>query len=307
MAHVIPHINTLILDVGSKYTRVGYTGDFHPAIVEETPTEEFVSAASEYTLKVMEKYVKELGVDSLIVIESTAQDMEFRHEIIKQSFTKRLCSSLLFLKSPVCDAFGHGKTSCAVLSCSAGSMSASIVINGKIAETFKHSVGSILLEAYITDRIRELEKLHAKVLPPEQSLPRLVLESSETIDMLMEKFKVDVFQPIRFECCDLIDRVVEMRARHCINKKNLSNGCIVLSGGLFKYKPFLDLVKGTLISKLSDDFSDFILREKELDCTFAGASVFGMNDQTKPLYISLQDFQNIGMDAIALKSLDRDE
>lgn len=310
MTHVIPHINTLILDVGTKYTRVGYAGDFHPARVEETVTEELISAASEYTLKVMEKYVKELEIDTLIIIESMAQDIEFRNRIVMESFTKRLCGSILFLKSPVCDAFGHGKTSCAVLSCSAGSMTASTVINGRVVETHRSPADTMILEEYVMHRVGELEeRSHIDSLLGQegQNLPRSILESSEAVDLLMEKFGVDVFQHIRPECHNLIDRIIEMRNKHCINRKNTSNGCVILSGGLFKYKPFLDLVRGCLISKLSDDFSDFILREKELDCTFAGASVFGMNDQTKPLYISSHDFQSIGMDAVKLKDLNRGE
>lgn len=305
MVHIIPHINTLILDVGSKYTKVGYAGDFHPSIMEETAAE----PSPERALKAMKKYVEELGIDSLVVVEDAALDMESRSRIVKECFTRKICSSIIFLKSPVCDAFGHGKTTCVVLSCSAGSMTASTIINGQIAEMHRVPVGSMVLEEYVAQKAKEMrDQCTADLLPPDSpSLPMLVLESAEIVDLLTERFGIDVFQPVRDGCHNLVEKIAEMRARHGINRKSMSSGCIVLSGGMFRYKPFLGLVRSCLVSRLSEDLSDLVLRERELDCTFAGASVFGMNDQTKMLYITLHDFQNIGMNAVRMKSLDRSE
>jgi len=300
MSFVIPKTTSLVIDAGSRFVKIGYAGDHHPFVVHDT-TQSHNTVDS--IVKYIEKYSKEFDVDSFIVIESQKQNLESRKKIVQQVFVKRLCESVLFLRSPLCDAFGHGKISCTVLGCSASTLSASVILNGKIVESIFHPKGSLFLEE---DILREVEKLNVKTELglPTGNLPRLILESEDLIRRIEDEYKIDVFKSVKDEVFSLIDNIIEMRNKYNINKKNVANGCIILSGGMFKYKPFFAMAKMQLTGKLGEDFSDFILRDNNLDCTFFGASLVGSNDCSKTLFISSYDFQKSGMDAVKFKSID---
>lgn len=303
MTYIAPHINTIIIDVGSEYTKIGFCGDFHPCIVEKSS---LLSSAdfSETIIKSLERCSTEFGVDSFIVLDNKENSTEIRKRIVQQMFIRKIGSSIFFLKNALCDVFGHGKISGTILSCGAGSLQASTVLNGKLVETYSHSIGSLLVEDYINKNVVELDLKSILNIDNDTNIARSILESVEAINTLKNNHNIDVFELIRPKCYELVDVILNMRSKYYINKKNAANGCIILSGGLFKYKAFLEMLKERILSQLNDNFSDFILYDNDLNCTFLGASLFGSNVCTKPLFISSYDFHSIGIDIVNYKTLE---
>lgn len=311
MVEIVPHINTLIVDVGTAFTKIGHSGDFRPTYCFRTA--EFLPpdrvSLQDASCKILEKYMRECLVDSLILIESLDSGFEDAAKILNFLFVNKVCQSILFLKSPLADAFGFGKVSSVVLSCSASMFRVTVVINGKILETSVEKGGSIWMEQTIQGQLAALGDEYQGVLEEifESDLTRpislnSILESSEIIEKLRDRCNIDVFQCISPAIISMAEKIAALRTSYCINKKNSANGCIILSGGMFRFDPFFQFVKSQILDKIGLDFGDFVLRDKELNCTFAGASLFGMNTATKTMFITAYDWKNVGTDIFKLKS-----
>lgn len=268
MPEIIPWINTLIADFSSRFIRIGYAGDAHPLITIDTPTS-FESQPLSFVCTSLEKYLKEFSSDSLIFIENSKLAYSDKVSIVRFLFVNKICQSIFFLQAPLADIFGFGKVSGIVVSCTASAATVSTVINGRLAE------------AESTD-------------PIQRACGERELEES-----LTQELTESLLPGVNW----IIDRVIATRTKYSINKKNAANGCIILTGGVFRFEPFFSLVKQKLLERIGEDFSDFVLREKELNSTFVGASVFGMNNQTKPLFITIYDWQAHGVESLKLKQI----
>lgn len=309
MTEIIPHINTLIVDVGSEFTNIGYSGDFHPTYSQKTASFSCQGADSAHDpiCRLLEKHLKESSVDSLIFLESPDTEFESTAKILKFLFVNKLCQSILFLKSPIADVFGFGKVSGTVLCCSASSFRLTTVINGKIIESQALKGGSIQLGKNVVERIKGTQILQELFPGGHESadtpiILNCILESQDLIDKLRDKYEIDVFETLYSDVAKMVEGISATRSRHHINKKNTATGCIILSGGLFVFDSFYNLIKGSILERIGSDFSDFILREKYLHTTFFGASLFGMNIQTKTMFVTSHDWQKIGTDALKLKT-----
>jgi len=315
MVEIIPHINTLIVDIGSEFAKVGYSGDFHPKY--RFRTADFITpkpaSPLEIPCRILEKYVKECLVDSLIIVESPDSGPDEAAKMLRFLFTNKLCQSVFFLKSQIADAFGFGKVSGTVVSCSASAFRTTVVQNGRISETHALPGGARQLESIVSqlmtpESVRSvLDEMprHSEVsgTADETAMLYSILESQETIDRLKSEYDIDILAALTPTIMEVIESVSAMRCAYYINKKNSANGCIILSGGLFRFDPFYTFFKLQMMERIGADFSDFILRDKELNCTFVGASVFGMNPQTKPMFITSQDWQSMGAEILDLKSI----
>lgn len=266
MSEIIPHTNTLIADFGTKFTRIGYAGDFHPYFVVETP-ELSEKSKIEFVCKTLEKQLKKTSTDSLILIQSHLFDQEAALSVLKYLFINKICQSIYFLKSPVADIFGFGKISGTVVSCSASSTSVSTVINGRIVET--------------------------ESIPP--------IQSGYSVQDLENPLTESMIKSINPGLEWIVEKVATSRVKNSINKKNTANGCVILTGGVFRCQSFFEHFRQLILARIGEDFSDFILRDKELNSTFTGASVFGMNNQTKLIFISIYDWQSHGPDCFKMK------
>lgn len=295
MVEIIPHINTLIVDFGTEFTKIGYSGDFHPTFTFKTP-KNIDNNICDTFCKLLEKYLKDLSCDSLIFIENTHVHPENKIKILRFLFSNKFCNSILFLSSLLADIFGFGKISGTIISCSASKFQTATIINGKIIENNSYNNGSLLLE----DKL--LANVDSSILSNQSNIVSTILESTDICDMLKNDHNIDIFDYIKDDIIKMVDEIANSRFKHYINKKNASNGCIILSGGLFKYDIFYNYVKSIILEKIGADFSDFILRDKDLNSTFVGAAIFGMNNQTKPMFITSYDWQNIGSEILKLKA-----
>lgn len=253
MTYIIPHINTLIVDIGTEFTKIGYTGDFRASHVFRT-REGNRNYNQDGIFRILENSIKESGLDSIIVIDNGNFS---NSEILKFIFPNKLCNSILFLKYELASLFGFGKTTGIVFNCSPSNISTSVILNGKILEScrYENNLSSTDVNLYEEDISRSVGSIY------------------------------------------------EMRMKYAMNKKNPASGCIILTGGFFKSDEFYKSVKKILLDKIGEDFGDFILRDKDLDCVFSGASIFGMNNHSKGLFISSYDWKELGTEILNKKAL----
>lgn len=304
MSYVSPHCKTLIFDFGSNFTKVGYVGEFHPIVFFNTPKE---SSLCDLSCSSIEKFSKEQSVDSAIILETEALTFEDKAKILKHIFANKIVNSILFLNKRVAEAFGAGKCSGIVWRFSNSVLGVFVIINGKLVESFTASQNALNGKTMIMEKIQRSPEILTEVRntiggnTSDLKFIRIV-ESKDCVNMLQEKYNLDAFEGLRESFSECVTKISEFRIKYSIQKKNTSNGCILMTGGYFKTDAVYEEAKGLLVDKIGVDFNDFILRDRELINSFFGASVFGANNQTKMMYITAQDWQNIGSDIIKLKS-----
>lgn len=283
----MPRTTTMIIEFGDNHLKVGYAGDFLPMFVESVNYKQTSKSS------LIEKYCTQLDVDSAIIVEDYDESVSTRKTILSDLLGSRVLGSLMFLKNTICDSFGHGKTSCTVLRFTDTYASATTVLTGQIQETH-------LKELDWSIELSNILKTHDKL---SIYSPTEVLDSDEIIQMIESEFNIKVFDIISDVCLKMINNIYDMRNKYRINKKNTSNGCIILSGSLFRFKSFYNYLKKGLLNKISHDYSDFVLKHNLLDCTFAGASLFGANDKSKLIFITQNDYLSLGNDILKTKVL----
>lgn len=308
MSFIPPYTTTLIFDIGTKHTLIGYAGDFHPTYFISTP-QSIHSEMAETICKIIETYVKMTMTDSIVILEPNNFQEECKLKILSFLFSNKLVQSLVFLNSRVAETFGAGKTTASILNCSFSSISSALVINGKLTELQTYEDGANFIKTQLTEQIKNLGKKSTMLseifeenidLESDRILYSL-LESPEKINLLNQEYKIDLFKISKVNILKAIDTINESRVQNCMNKKNTLTSCIILTGGLFKYEAFYEFVKSSLIEKIGADFNDFILRDKDLIYSFVGASLFGMNNHAKPMYITAHDWKSIGSEIIKIK------
>lgn len=286
-AHAIPHTNTMIVDVGSEYTRVGYAGDFHPHYVVETRSlGRDIVAGSLITdqarlLAIVEAHVLRDRPDSLILIVHTAETHETVEQLKKQIVDRNFIDAFIILRSAVCEAYGSGKTTASVLSCSAGSATVAIVAGGAVAEYCRETVPVPCPLEYLPAPAsgrshwlaREIEERVFPCSGPTDVSGIVGYEQSVTVPYDMEQYYV------------LLDRLMGLREKHGL-KKGSARGAVILCGGLFKYGAFLRQCREYLASKYGNAVGELTVGEDALDACFTGASVFGMNAESIQLFYS---------------------
>lgn len=342
MTCIIPHINTLIIDIGSELTKIGYTGDFRPSLVFKTDRKDYspLENADRKDFSLLESKIKESGLDSILFIDN---GFISNSEILKFLFPNKLCNSVLFLKYEIASLFGFGKVTGIVFNCSPSNISTTVVMNGKIVENHRCENKSILGSELISiDEKIFSNCADEKVTSNSGSGEEKATSNSATNEKIVSNSTTDTSKNTTDEKIvanigdeydavindnvitatndnvedDLLNKltsdksvieniefIYKMRSKYNLNKKNAANGCVVLSGGFFKSESFYKLIRKILLSKIGEDFGDFILREKDLDCVFSGASIFGMNNHSKALFISSYDWKEMGTEVLKKKSL----
>lgn len=309
MSFIPPHTTTLIFDIEDNQLLIGYSGDFHPTyFIPLLPSK--LSDSLEFICKTIENYVKITMTDSLIFLEPDNSPTEFKSTILSYIFSNKIAQSAIFLNHKVAESFGAGKATATILNCSYISQSYATVTNGKITEfqTFENgfvSLKNLLIQKiYDSDHKNSIirEMLDENFKESDDLILSNVLESLEKINLLRAKYKIDIFSLIKPSISKMVSVITESRFKNSMHKKNTSTSCIILSGSLFKYDLFYDFVKSCILEEIGSDFSDFVLRDKDLIYSFVGASIFGMNNYAKPMFITAHDWKSIGLESIKLKN-----
>lgn len=290
MVSVVPHINTLIIDVGTECTKIGYAGDYHPFIKAETRSlgPPAVAKSSvvdiEGFIDIVEHHAARESVDSIIIIEHSTAEKCTRDRIAQRLIDRDVCGSFYFMKSAVCEVFGTGRVAGTVLSCSAGSTSISIVVEGEVVEC--HKVDN----TDIAEGLQPLKEVLSSTDPAivsgkMQEVKEMAFPRNEPVDIsgiIGRKceftFKVDMEKYYH-----AIDRLMGMRDRHKL-VKTMINGGILFTGGHFQNKTFFSLCKDYLTSTYGSNLGELVVGDGGLNLCFTGASIFGMNIESMLLF-----------------------
>ncbi|KAI5177420.1 hypothetical protein PAEPH01_2474 [Pancytospora epiphaga] len=292
MVSVVPHINTLIVDVGTEFTKIGYAGDHHPILrvrtcsMGEPVIVESKIANVEGFVDIVHRYVEQESVDSIIIITHSSTDDSEQDRISQRLIDRNVCGSFYFMKSSVCEVFGTARVSGTVLSCSAGSTCISIVINGTVVEHYAVD------NADIQESLIPLQKTLADF--DSAAVNNKIQEIKEVVFPLTEP--VDISDILRRKCSfafkieikkyyEIIDRLMKMREKHGLIK-TMINGTILFTGGYFQNKKFFSLCKEYLVSKHGSNMGELVVTDGSLNLCFTGASIFGMNIESKTLFIT---------------------
>lgn len=296
MTQIIQGTTTAILEIGWDFIKAGYAGDFHAIIFKEISLHNNFNESTFTTI--LKEIANELKSDSILIIEREDFNLKQKSKILSIIYDNKIFESVLFLKNIICDAFGHGKTTCAVIRCSENFISGSTIVSGNVNETLLIEKGCRFLEGKIKE---DIVKFNIKTDKGQLFDTKSILETDEHINIFENATKTKIFSYVESECDEIISKIVEMRNKYRINKKNVSNGCIIVSGNMFKYKPFYNFIISKLQSSIPNDFTDFFLRENNLDCTFVGASILASNDKSKIYFITKESFAKIGDNILVQK------
>lgn len=267
---VSPHINTVIIDIGSVYTRIGYAGDFHPIKVIETASlskkifiENSVITDINLYIKALEKVGKictkddwkgynnrnnTLFTDSAIIIVHTTESDQNISDIKRILQNRRIFNSFLIMKSAICESFGGGKLTAVILSCSGGSSTITAISNGKIINCYK---------------------CEERIIGSERS----VIDSDGDTESFTDINSI----------YSLIDKMMGFRRKNG-SKKNMANCGIVLSGGIFKDKVLFEKCREYIGDRYGNGVRDSMAKEMGFELGFTGASIFGDNIESKVLF-----------------------
>lgn len=229
--YLAPPTNTLIIDIGSKYTHVGYAGCYCATDITETYTygnniiEASVIKNPEQFVEIIKKKVEKEIIDSAIIVFHTSESDIMKESIKRILLRKKILKSFIFLNSAVCETFGHGKLTAAVLSCSAGSSTATVVEAGLVVEFFKQNNEKIDLEK----KLMEINQDIADKLNSNKYTKKIKLKETEEVVFPLNEL-VDVSDIFGCEAkinvnynmqnyYDLIDKLMVMRDKHNMKKK----------------------------------------------------------------------------------------
>lgn len=243
---VVPHINTLIFNFGRKYVQIGYTGDFQPIYVFDT------SSANEE-----------------IIVGSEIVNIEKLCRIISKSCEEHCVDTAII-----------------VLDHCISKESENILKENM--KNIKHLRSFLFMRNSVCHAFGN-GKTTGSVVCCEAGVGSVfIIEKGEVV----ESFSTNIPQE-EIECEDdnineiteLIDKMIVMREKRKI-KKNLINGAIIFAGHLFKNKELQRKYREYILNKYGNSFSELVITNNHLDSCFTGASIFGMNNESKLLFTS---------------------
>lgn len=304
MVSVIPSINTLIVDIGTENTRIGYAGAHRPAqMLREDPGENTVVRASvvadieRYVARV-EGIVRRENVDSIILLVHSSEAKETKAQIAERLIARSFCSSFYIMESAVAETFGVGRLSASLLCCSAGSMTVAIVSNGSLIEYYKEENERITDKEFVRRGLtKAMENSQAAISDQvaESLLPTAALKAREIREAILpSESPVDISDilhaPAFFadptdwsKIHGLLDKLIALRTAHKMVKTQ-QNGAIIFTGGYFRNPAFFSCCKQYLVQEHGATLSELILGADSAHTAFTGASIFGMNIESKPFF-----------------------
>lgn len=242
--YVVPHINTLIFVFGYDSIQIGYAGDFHPINV----------------IELNEKIIENSDIidfDNFIkIIQSNCEEHQVDSVIIVLDHYISLDSEKL------------ARTKLAEIEC----LRSYYFMKNSLCHAFGNGKinGTVLCCTKKTGNIFLIEK--GDVI--EASKFDLVEENqgqTEDSNCNINKYYA------------IIDQMMSLREKKKI-KKNLITGAIILAGDLFKDKEFYIKFKEYILNKYSTTISELLIYNSQLESCFTGASIFGINIESKLLF-----------------------
>ncbi|KAI4292830.1 hypothetical protein PAPHI01_2104 [Pancytospora philotis] len=318
MPSVAPHINTLIIDIGTENTTVGYAGAYRPFRTERCnpgknpAVRNSVVASIDKFLGVVGECTAREGADSLIIILHSSEEKETEEKIAAGLVARSLCSSFYFMRSAVAEVFGIGRLSAMVLSCSAGSSTISVVSDGIVVECYKEESPTLSDEEFLASGLIEdpacedaMKGVQAQDLPKVREIRERAFLAEEPVDVsdiLKRSARFSMGDAPMARYYALLDRLVAMRTAHKMVKAT-TNGAVLLSGGYFKNADLFARCKEYLVKQVCPGTPELVMGEDVLPAAFTGASVFGMNLESKLLFRANPNYRPLAQKQTAWSAL----
>ncbi|KAI5148098.1 hypothetical protein ENBRE01_0112 [Enteropsectra breve] len=301
-----------------------------------------LESSLEAVLSVLAKERSLLKTDSLLLVQNANESSELSEAVARDVFKREIFSSFLVINSAVCEIFGSGKTSATVLSAGDESSYAAAVVKGVLEElhpsalsgnyireklyseicgclrhgnsneeplslNMKNRIDELAEIIFGIDDVSQIQEFYSEIQNGVQS--ELQREVQREVQNEVQNEMQEIFAlvtKIRSEALEqlygMLDQIVEMRKTHNLRKVGTS-GAIIFAGSLFKDKQLAVLLKEYLSSTHGAPLGEFVLYNESLDVAFFGASLFGMNDETKILFCTPGDYKRYGNKILQIKAL----
>lgn len=151
LMYVVGDATTGVIDIGSETVKIGYSDGLLPTVFCSSMTwkNEYVPPVTRSVVSDVGSYLRILSdhvpgdAQSLVISENTMEAGGVKKEILGYLMERRMCESVLFVRSGILDAFSYGKTTGIVVSLGGGSTQVCSVVDGLITCRRQIDVGGM--------------------------------------------------------------------------------------------------------------------------------------------------------------------
>ncbi|ADM11396.1 actin-like protein [Encephalitozoon intestinalis ATCC 50506] len=317
---------TAVIDIGSETAKIGYSDTLLPMIF--CPS---ISWKNEYISPVTRSVVSDVGsylrilcdnaprdAQSLVISENTMEAGGTKREILGYLMERRMCESVLFVRSGILDAFSYGKTTGVVVSLGGGSSQVCSVVDGLITCRRRLDVGGndltqdfrrgmeecgIDLRKFIgvndggswCERKIEFEKnefcryVKEAVLSfrSEETDRRYEFPNGETVEM------EDWCNRISKRLKEVVKLIVEVTELNAMEVRSTLSSNILVGGGCGEIRGMESFICEEL-GKERPRWKVKVNVERSRFSTFEGGSVIGSMGSAKSFHIGIKDYEEYG-------------
>lgn len=334
--YTVGDITTAVVDIGTETTKIGYAGTNYPTTFCPSlkHKNEFISPVTRSLVTDVTSYLGILcdcipcDAESLVIAENTMERGGAKKEILGYLMERRLCSSILFVRSGILDAFSHGKTTALVVSLGGGSTQVCSVIDGLITCRKQMEIGGLDLTLAFRDVLDSSGVDFSRLISVDENamwyerridfekneISRRVKEEVSSLDVEVPEalYNLSAEESIELkgysrtiphrlvEVTRLIVEVIEMNTSEM---RPMLAGNIVVVGGGTGIKD-IDSAICTQLEKERPKWKIRVIMEKNRFGTFQGGSIVGSMGSAKGLHIGTADYEEYGDSILDRKKCD---
>jgi len=296
---------------------------------------EYISPVNKSMINDVNGYLKILcdripnDTESLIIAENTMERNEIKKEILGYLMEKRICNSILFVRSGILDCFSYGKTTGLIVSLGGGSTQVCSVIDGFITCRKQLEIGgfdltlefkNVLISSGINfSRLINVNKndmwYEKRIEFEKNEISRYIKEEVCNLNMegiYSSSYEIYTGESIELnengrtipykliEVSKLIIEVIEMNNLEI--RANLIGNIILVGGGTG-----IKGIDNAICSQLDKErpkWKSKVIMEKNQFNTFQGGSIIGSMGSIKNLHIGINDYEEYGENILERKKCD---
>ncbi|KAH9411587.1 actin [Ordospora pajunii] len=323
--YVVGDVIASTVDIGSETYKIGYCGSKRPSVYGSSMMwrDEFVRPVERSVIGDVASYLGILSgeiprdTESLVVCENNMEELATKRKVLGYLMEKRLCSSVLFVRSGILDVFSYGRSSGVVVSFGGGSTQVCSVVEGLITCRRRVDVGGIDFTAEVRRAVErqgvdvERESRNGLSEMPEErrefeknEICRHVKEAicGEWKEMMECRYEFRDGQVVDFgetgrriceklmEVCRIVIEVIEENVG---GVKPMLAGNILVSGGGGMMRG-IEAMMHSEFEKERPKWKIRVAAERNRFSTFCGGSIVGSMGSAKSLYIGIRDYEEYG-------------
>ncbi|WEL38455.1 actin [Encephalitozoon hellem] len=324
--YIVGDTTTGVIDIGSETVKIGYSDGLLPTVFGPSVTwrNEYVPPVARSVISDVGSYLRILSdnmprdVQSLVISENTMEDGGVKKEVLGYLMERRMCESVLFVRSGILDAFSYGKTTGVVVSLGGGSSQVCSVVDGLITCRRQIDVGGMdltlefrkVLESSGVDiekfvSVKKDEPLHERRMEFEKNEfsrhgkeSALSLKSEET----SEKYELPDGRVIETEeyrkavpgmLGGIIKLIVEVIESNGMEARSTLSGNILVGGGCGG----ICGIESFICEEIGRERSRWKVKvsvERSRFSTFQGGCVIGSLGSARSFHIGVRDYEEYG-------------